>query len=144
MDKDSTVFKLLKQSFIVLSLFIIVSLSYSLITGKDGSMRFSLADSQISFSDANGGTVHIPFTDILSAELLNDPDFGEPVSGTTMQDIRVGVWNSSTLGTYTAYANIRIPNALLIRTADDIYIINYESEETTAGICENLQKVIGK
>lgn len=142
MDTSKKVFNLIVRTLVVAVALALVSTVYSILHKNDTGSDITFTDTQISFSDAHGNDVIIFYSDIVSIELLDAPDYGDPADGTVENKIRIGTWESSTLGTYIARTSTEINKCLLIHTGADTYLINYESDETTTLLLEELRKYI--
>ena len=93
----------------------------------------------VTIVDETGRSETVHYADILSAEYMEEPDFGTPVDGSILnEELRLGVWNSEDLGTYRNCTEVELKSCVFIRTENGAYAISYESDETT----RNLQEAI--
>lgn len=143
MDASKRIASVMLRTLAVVVILLIVNTLYTIYRGGNASdPMISFTENQISFADASGEEIVIDYSDVVSMELLDSPDYGEPAGGTTENSIRLGTWKSSQLGTYVTHTSTRIENCILIRTSDRTYAINYESEETTALLLDELRKYL--
>ncbi len=141
MKKSNRILKLVMQMVLIVVVLLIVDALNTLLRGdRSGRGSISFTDSQITFLDASGETVVIPYSDVLSIELLEEPDYGEPVDGRVENDIRIGTWESDELGVYLSYTDTDIDSCLLLQTEGQTYAVNYENDETTAALLDELNK----
>ncbi len=143
MDASKRIASVMLRTLAVVVILLIVNTLYTIYRGGNANdPTISFTENQISFSAASGEEIVIDYSDVVSMELLDSPDYGEPVGGTTENNIRLGTWKSSQLGTYVTHTSTRIENCILIRTSDSTYAINYESKETTALLIDELRKYL--
>ena len=107
---------------------------------RDSGSGFHMSGEGFAIADENGEEVFTAFTEILSAELTEKPDYG---TGSVENGMRVRGWQSETYGSYLAYCDRDIWPAIVIRTADRTILINYESSGTTAQLCEEIRHMAG-
>lgn len=108
--------------------------------GKDTGITFTA--SEITFSDADGNEIIIPYSDVISIELVDEPVYGAPTDGKLINDIRVGTWTSDTFGVHITHTSTKIIPCIVIKTAKNTYTVNYESDKTTTELVEELRKYI--
>lgn len=90
------------------------------------------AEGYITLTDAEGNTVDVYYQDILSAEYVEAPDFGQPDGGSILEEeLRLGIWQSDAFGTYWNCTQTDLETCVFIQTASGAYAISYESDETT-------------
>ncbi len=105
----------------------------------------SQADSAIHF-DTDGLAVTLPdstslslkYTDITDLQWVPDPDYGRCLSGGTENGCRYGTWESETYGTYFLSTNLDFSQSVLVRTAENTLLFNFESADTTRQLYESL------
>ena len=141
MNLSKRVWKVIVQMALVVVALLLVDMLNTIFHGDSGGKGdISFTDRQITFSDASGGEVVIPYADVISLVLLEAPDYGEPLEGCLRDNLRLGTWESGELGVYIAHTDTGIGNCLCIETVDHTYAINYESDETTALLVDELNK----
>lgn len=94
--------------------------------------------------DSSGTLYEIRNEDLVSVEYHASFDFGSPVGGNTADGIREGLWHSDAAGDYIASADTALEGCVLLRTADTVYALSYESEASTKAIWEALEKTLEK
>ncbi len=142
MDYSKKIGKLILQMLIIVAVFVMLNLLYTMYYGRNTSGDIAFTPEQISFPDPDGKEVVIPYTEIASIELLESPDYGKPEEGVVVNNIRLGTWHSEQMGDYVAHTAIGIDDCLLIRTSEAAFAVNYENNETTAELLEEIQKYL--
>lgn len=141
MEASKRVASIMLRTVAVVVIFVLINGLYTLYRGgnlRDSSIAFT--ETQISFSDASGQEIVIVYSDVRSMELLDAPDYGAPDGGTIENKTRLGTWSSTQLGTYITHTSTEIPNCILLRTDSAAYAVNYENEQTTALLFEELKR----
>jgi len=143
MEASKRIASVMLRTVAVIVIFFIINALYALYRGGNVSNpAISFTENQIFFSNASGEKIVIDYSDVVSMELLDSPDYGEPAGGTLENKIRLGTWKSEQMGTYTTYTSTEIESCILIRTSNGTYAINYESEETTILLLDELNKYL--
>ena len=142
MEISNKVLKMTLQMLVIVLIFVLINSLYTLYYGKNTSADIAFTGEQISYHDADETEVVIPYGDILSIELLTAPDYGEPTGGAVVNKTRLGAWHSEQLGDYQTHTSTLVEDCLLIKTADTTYAVNYENNETTAQLLEEIQKYL--
>lgn len=76
--------------------------------------------------------------EILSVELTNEFDFGEPVEPVTEGKYLVGIWSNAEYGPYSLAVKQSINAYVLAETVDGVYVFNYENEKQTQALYDAL------
>lgn len=91
--------------------------------------------------DEAGNALRIPYGEILTAEYVENPDFGEPKGGSQTDKVRLGKWESSQFGLYTNCTEIALSSCVLLETTQGTCAISLESDDTTQEMCRALRNV---
>ncbi|MCD8020948.1 MAG: hypothetical protein LUF92_15650 [Clostridiales bacterium] len=98
-------------------------------------------ETSFSFSGPNNTSCSFSFDEIISISLEEDPDFGEVIDGgTSFGGNLYGTWESTSLGTYQAFASKKVSACIVISDADKTAVFNYENVETTTSVYESLME----
>lgn len=135
--------KLFLKMLLVVVALVLVSTLNDLYRGRNNNNSdISFTDEEIRFLDVDGAAVVIPYSQVLSLELLPTPDYGEADGGAIRNNTRLGIWNSGQLGRYLTHSSTAVSSCILIKTAEGSFVVNYENDRTTAQLFEELQKYI--
>ena len=97
----------------------------------------SEADNALRF-DAKGFTLSLPGDEALSVPLVESPDYGSCISGSTENGCRYGTWESDSYGKYLLCINQDFSTAILIQTDTQVLLFNFESPDTTRQLYESI------
>lgn len=133
-----------QQRFTIITviLVLVVGIAASFYRGgpdTEGYLTFS-NEGYLELRDEAGSTLRIPYGEILTAEYVEAPDFGEPKGGSQTEELRLGQWESSQFGLYTNCTQIAISSCVRLETAQGTCVISLESDETTQELCRALQE----
>lgn len=84
----------------------------------------------------------VSYDEIREAVFEAEPEYGEPVKGTTKDGMRLGIWESPTLGSYWNCTDVKVKSCVWVKTDDRTYAINVESDETTRALYEAILKAM--
>lgn len=88
----------------------------------------------LTITDEAGTAVDVYYTDMISVEYLEAPDFGEADGGSLTEDYRLGQWTSPQLGTYITCTEAALDSCVFIQTENGAYAVSYESDATTQAL----------
>mgnify|MGYP002621696926 CR=1 FL=1 len=88
--------------------------------------------------------VQIPYTDIRSVSLVESPDFGRDLSGTSTKSCLNGTWENETYGVYALYAWAKVTDCIVLETSDGFILCNFESNDATSHLCTAIQELLAK
>lgn len=105
----------------------------------------SEADSALRF-EADGFTLSlpgeeplaVPYSRISHIALIESPDYGACVSGSTENGCRYGTWESDSYGKYLLCVNQDFSTAILVQTDTQTLLFNFESAATTRQLFESI------
>ena len=90
-------------------------------------------------TDSEGKETVITYAEMESITFVEQADYGEPVDGLTtgvFAKHMEGTFRSEMFGEYTVCGDPKIVCAIRIQTAENVYVINMESDESTARLYE--------
>lgn len=111
------------------SLLLVVVVLFGML-GKSGVSVAPGADT-LMLSMHDGTTAALDYDDILSAELLDNPDFGTAAEGKETRTGKSGTWNHPQWGSYTLCVYSSCTSAVRMETKGQCYVVNLPSEEET-------------
>ncbi len=77
---------------------------------------------------------------ILSVDLTEEFDFGEPVDPIAEGKYLVGTWNNTEYGPYSLAVKKSTKAYVLAETVDGVYVFNYENEKQTRALYDALME----
>lgn len=94
-------------------------------------------DSALTVTAPSNYTHTVSYDDVSTLELVELSDAGTAISGDENRKYRWGVWENDTWGQYTLCTAKEIDNAILVTTTrDELFVLNYENNETTVELLE--------
>lgn len=88
---------------------------------------------------ADGSTETVEYSSIVSAELLENADYGTAAEGKQTRMGKSGTWEHPVWGSYTLCAYAACSSAVRITTEDRCYVVNLPSEEETDQLYQLIQ-----
>ena len=83
-------------------------------------------------------SMNIPYDMVTRAELMELPQFGEPIDGMGNQSVHTGLWKNSTWGEYYLCIDTDAKNGIVTYLDDGrIFVFNSNNEEKTRKIFED-------
>lgn len=130
-----------KSSIFVIAVIVIVTL-LTVIKNGDNTMQINMGDHSMTFSGIDDFTHELAYDDIISAELVLDPDW-ESLGGQEFGPFRVGQGSNAQGEQYTLFVTTQADCAVVTALADGSQMIfNYNSTGNTESIYEMLLKNI--
>lgn len=109
--------------------------SYIRSDGEDPGYLTFHNEGYLSMRDALGAKADVYYADITDIRFLTETDYGKAVDGALVDEVyRLGRWNSGELGSYLSCTDMRLTACIWIQTEQDVYVINYLSDETTEAL----------
>lgn len=90
----------------------------------------------LTIKDEAGNAEDVSYTDITFIQYVQSPDYGEPDGGSTVDDVRLGIWRSEQFGSYLNCTRTDLEACIFLRTGDEAYVINCQSDDTTQALYE--------
>lgn len=123
-----------KMTYITVILVVLVGAISTFLQKEDiaaGYLTFH-NEGYMTLADEVGNYTDVYYTDILSAEYVEEPDFGVPAGGSVLDgELRLGLWESDTYGTYWNCTELELSGCVLIRTESEAFAVSHGDEETT-------------
>lgn len=125
-------------------LILVIGMIYSSRRGEESDTTYLSFWSSGCFTvaDQNQKRAKVAYDEIREVVFEAEPDYGEPVEGTTRDDMRLGIWESPTLGSYWNCTDTKVKSCVWVKTDDRTYAINIESNETTRALYEAILKAM--
>ena len=127
-------------NLIIMAVIFIGFILYSLIgKGKGAGAGLRFIDDGLVITDSEGKETVITYAEMESITFVEQADYGEPVDGLTtgvFAKHMEGTFRSEMFGEYTVCGDPKIVCAIRIQTAENVYVINMESDESTARLYE--------
>lgn len=120
------------------SLLLVVVVLFGMLGRSGVSVAPKAEELMLSLHD--GTTTVVDYSSILSAELLEDPDYGTLAEGKESRSGKSGTWNHPQWGSYTLCIYGSCGTAVKIDTADQRYLVNLPSEEETLQLYQLIQE----
>ena len=120
------------------SLLLVVVVLFGMLGRSGVSVAPKTEELMLSLHD--GTTTVVDYSSILSAELLEDPDYGTLAEGKESRSGKSGTWNHPQWGSYTLCIYGSCGTAVKIDTADQRYLVNLPSEEETRQLYQLIQE----
>lgn len=130
-----------KKHFIFPLLLVAAVLIYSL-SGNSIGIQLDFGEDTLTVS-AMDQDWPIPYNSIASLELVTLPDLGTMTEGTEKRTLQCGTWQNETWGEYSLCVDPRIIQGLVITQNDgSVFLLNYESDESTAALWEMFTELL--
>lgn len=130
-----------KSTIFAVAVVVIVTL-FQLFTGGGNTMQIDMGEKSMTFSGIDEFTHELAYNDIVSAELVPDPDW-ESMGGQEFGPFRVGQISNGSGDQHTLFVTTRCGNAIEVTLADGSRMIfNYNSTANTENLYEMLLKNI--
>ena len=115
-----------------------ILLAVVVLFGMFGRSGVSVAPSAeaLMLSMHDGSTAAVDYDDILSAELLESPDFGTIVQGKETRTGKSGTWQHPQWGSYILCVYNSCSSAVMVKTQAHCYVVNLASPEETRQLCQ--------
>ena len=125
----------------LIAIIVIVTIFNTVQSGNSANISFG--ENELSITTASDEVFTMDYEDVISIELVSSLDFGNSAGGNIVNNIRSGKWENSSLGVYTAYCSTKIDSCIVLKSLDQTFVINYESNDTTAILCDSLADICG-
>lgn len=125
-----------KKNIIFIFIVIVLATVFFMLRGTGG-VTIDSSDDGLTFTGSAGST-KLAYADITDIQYFPAPDYG---SGESSRGFRCGTWESTELGTYTAYLNEKISGCVLFISDTETVAFNYESDATTQGFYESIREL---
>lgn len=122
-----------RRFFSNLIVFVILVVVGALLTMCQSSkaIRVAYSDDLVAISSKDYNA-NIAYADVLSIELIDNPDLGSVSDGKNRPELKSGVWQNDTWGEYHLCFNPNATNCIVIRLKDNqTFVFNCNSNEDT-------------
>lgn len=97
----------------------------------------SLKADGLAFESTSGLSSAVSWTEIRSAEVRQEADYGAVVQGTDNSKEKSGIWKNAEFGEYELFVNPGIKTCIVCFTnADQVIVFNFESADSTMSLYE--------
>ena len=127
-----------KKNFLITGAVLIVVLIYSFF--RSPGMTLVPGETALQITDPEGKSISIVYDEITDLELVQAPEYGEPVSGEAGKKWLYGQWNSAQWGRYQLYVSSEQNSAVVITCGEDVYAVNYPTQQDTQSLFDFLQE----
>ena len=103
-----------------------------------GSVNVTLTDSDVEIDASLKSEISIPYSDITYIELRDDVDYGHRVIGTSNSKVLIGDFENDEFGRYTLAVYKDTSKAIVIHTAEEIYVTNLSDDGSTEELYQDL------
>ena len=125
-------------SFLVLWIVVIAVLSFFMKPIPGTSCKAQ--DGSLLVTARSGYSLTVVYDELTSAEYRELMDFGTMVDGVDDRREKSGIWHSDELGSYQLCVNPKVTPCLILRTADEVFVINFESKDATKALYDAIRK----
>lgn len=125
-----------KMTYITVILVIVVGMASSLLRGgqEDSEYLTFHNEGYLTVQDESGETADVYYTQMISIQLLEDPDYGQSCGGSVADNMRLGQWSSQQLGLYWNCTDTGLGVCVFITAENGAFAISYESDATTEAL----------
>ncbi|MCD7812742.1 MAG: hypothetical protein LUH20_01585 [Lachnospiraceae bacterium] len=131
---------LTKYRSLLLPLLIIIIYTIYQFVGGGAAADFAWSETSVTVICPDETEFTIDYADVTSLELCTDANYGTCISGNDSGSAYYGTWENDLWGTYSLCVTQSIGNCIVMQTDDATFVINYESEEITSALFEEIQK----
>ncbi len=117
-----------RDILIIVAVFVVISFLFA--RGILPSVTFLPGETSLTLKGPEKTQTEISYDEIVSAELVSEPDYGAAAGGGTSGRFHYGTWTNEAWGEYEAFVSEDIPCCILIRTKDGAVAFNTESQDT--------------
>ncbi|MGM9521291.1 MAG: PH domain-containing protein [Oscillospiraceae bacterium] len=129
---------------LIVMLVIVVAATVFLNLDKSGG-KIIWGESGLSLEEKNGNSVTVSYDDIISAEVTELDDYGEPVNGESTKNYKTGMWNNDRWGDYYLMVTCSTKKVIVLTAKDGAaYVINYETEDVTVDIYNSMLEIFAE
>ncbi len=125
----------------LMSVFIFVAIiALVWVFGASGSRGFDMKfeDEEVNFYIEDDLVISLSKDDVESVELIDELDRGDRVELMADSGYVCGIWENEEFGQYTLYVKSNIKEFIVVRTKDEIYVVNYNNADFTESLYDAL------
>lgn len=109
---------------------------------KDTSTALDWDETALTLTMPDESVYTIAYDSILRLELVEEPDFGQCLSGEDGASCQYGLWRNDQLGAYVRYTYKTTTPVMQISTAEAAYWIAFDSSETTIAFLDAFAQLL--
>lgn len=132
-----------KYANLLIILAIMIAISTVSFFRSENAVNFDWTENQVQITDPSGAVFTVVYEDVTALELLDQPDYGTCVTGKETSSWIYGTWENSVWGTYRLCASTGSALSIVIYTAEERYVISYESDTITSALYDSIQRLTG-
>lgn len=121
----------------IILLVIIIAMVFN-ISKQSDEIEMSSSTEYLHITGPENYSIDILYSDIDSVVLVENTTFDKVITGFETANCRCGGWENSTIGAFSSACEKNIDHQIIVRTVDQIYIINYSSEDATTELYKAL------
>lgn len=131
-----------KYTNMLILLAIMIAVTVVTMVRGEKAVGFDWSQTRVRITDPGGSTFTIRYADVTAMELTEHPHYGTCLDGGKSSSIHYGLWENETWGRYTLCASDQTTLCIVLRTAEEIYVLSYESDAITTALYESLTEFI--
>ena len=127
-----------RRIFSNLILFVVLIVVVAVLTMCQSStaIRIAYGDELMGISSKDY-SANVAYEDVASLELLEDPDLGATAGGKNRPELKTGLWENQSWGTYYLCFNPNATNCVVVHLKDgQVLVFNNNTNENTAATYE--------
>lgn len=130
-----------KYTHLLFTLFLVIVVSLASWIGKESDVKLDWSDTGVLAADPDGNVYTVSYADVTSVQLMECGDFGRCISGQQTKTCICGTWKNELWGEYQICADPRVGLSIVFRTSENLFVLNYESNETTAALYDSILQI---
>lgn len=127
--------------FLILWIVVIAVLSFFMKPSPGTSCRAQ--DGSLLVTARSGYSLTVVYDELTSVEYRDQMDYGKMLDGVDGKQEKSGNWQSDELGRYQLCVNPKVTPCVILKTADTVSVINFESKDATKALYDAILKQIG-
>lgn len=108
-----------------------------------GNTRCTAQEGRLSVTGRSGYELSFTYEELTAVEYREELDFGSRIDGVDDSREKSGRWESGELGQYLLCVNAKVKPCIVLRTAEQTFVINYESGKSTRALYDALLEQVG-
>lgn len=130
-----------RDIWIIIAIFAVIT--YFVYRGTLPGVEFHPSQTGFALAGPEKTSIELTYKEVLSAQLVEDPDYGTSAGGGSRGGFHYGTWENGEWGSYEAFVAEKIPCCIVLHTKDATIVFNFESEDTTRRLYPQLQERFG-
>lgn len=125
---------------VILAIMIVVSLVSCL--HQNHVVGFDWTETQVTVTDPAENSFTVVYADLTSVTLETVSGYGTCLDGGKAEGFYYGQWENDQWGRYTLCASTQTDCCIVMRSAENTYVISYESDEITESLYESIRSFL--